>query len=98
MTLPGVSLDVDRRDHIHIGDLLERAGLPSLNEVAAKAVAMEPGNAFTPTTGAAVPGTRLVISSSHPEEAHEVHDSSGVPTLEGDSYFCMPRNISVELV
>ncbi|QQP52422.1 Hypothetical protein FKW44_004577 [Caligus rogercresseyi] len=30
-----------RRDHIHVGNLLERAGLPSLNEVAAKAVALE---------------------------------------------------------
>ncbi|QQP51833.1 Uncharacterized protein FKW44_013298, partial [Caligus rogercresseyi] len=30
-----------RRDHIHVRDLLERAGLPSLNEVAAKAVALE---------------------------------------------------------
>ncbi|QQP57687.1 Hypothetical protein FKW44_002758, partial [Caligus rogercresseyi] len=30
----------------------------------------------------------------HPEEAHEVHDFSGVPTCEGDSYFCIPRNIS----
>ncbi|QQP40615.1 Hypothetical protein FKW44_014725, partial [Caligus rogercresseyi] len=35
-----------RRDHIHIGDLLERAGLPSLNEVAAKAVAMENWKCF----------------------------------------------------
>ncbi|QQP38045.1 Hypothetical protein FKW44_018518, partial [Caligus rogercresseyi] len=30
-----------RRDHIHVHDLLERAGLPSLNEVAAKAVALK---------------------------------------------------------
>ncbi|QQP39359.1 Hypothetical protein FKW44_020221, partial [Caligus rogercresseyi] len=39
-------------------------GLPSLNEVAAKAVALETGNAFTPTTVAAVAGTQLVTSSS----------------------------------
>ncbi|QQP40990.1 Hypothetical protein FKW44_015232 [Caligus rogercresseyi] len=59
---------------------------------------METWKCFYSNDGTAVRGTRLVISSSHPEEAHEVHDSSGVPTLEGDSYFCMPRNISVELV
>ncbi|QQP51265.1 Hypothetical protein FKW44_012578 [Caligus rogercresseyi] len=53
---------------------------------------------FTPATGAAVPGTRLVISSSPSEEALEVHNFSGVPTWEGDSYFCMSRNICVELV
>ncbi|QQP35046.1 Hypothetical protein FKW44_023159 [Caligus rogercresseyi] len=68
-----------------------------LNEVAPRWWPWRPGNTFTPTTGMAVPGTRLVISFSPSEEAHEVHDSSGVPTLEGDSYFCMPRNISVEL-
>ncbi|QQP51800.1 Hypothetical protein FKW44_013253, partial [Caligus rogercresseyi] len=38
MTPPGALLDL--KDCIHIGDLLERAGLASLNEVAAKAVAM----------------------------------------------------------
>ncbi|QQP54199.1 Hypothetical protein FKW44_006953 [Caligus rogercresseyi] len=53
-----------RRDHIHVGDLLERAGLPSLNEVAAKAVTLVTWNAFTSTTVAVVPGTRLVTSSS----------------------------------
>ncbi|QQP55414.1 Uncharacterized protein FKW44_008578, partial [Caligus rogercresseyi] len=40
-----------RRDHIHIGDLLERAGLPSLNEVAAKAVAMETWKCFYSSDG-----------------------------------------------
>ncbi|QQP35352.1 Hypothetical protein FKW44_023548, partial [Caligus rogercresseyi] len=45
MTPPGASLDV-KRDHIHIVDLLERAGLLSLNEVAAKAVAMETWKCF----------------------------------------------------
>ncbi|QQP56647.1 Hypothetical protein FKW44_001377, partial [Caligus rogercresseyi] len=40
-----------RRDHIHIGDLLERAGLPSLNEVAAKAVAMETWKCFYSNDG-----------------------------------------------
>ncbi|QQP36115.1 Hypothetical protein FKW44_021110, partial [Caligus rogercresseyi] len=40
-----------RRDHIHIGDLLERASLPSLNEVAAKAVAMETWKCFYSNDG-----------------------------------------------
>ncbi|QQP52030.1 Hypothetical protein FKW44_004024 [Caligus rogercresseyi] len=35
-----------RRDHIHIGDLLERAGLPFLNEVAAKVVAIQTWKCF----------------------------------------------------
>ncbi|QQP57347.1 Hypothetical protein FKW44_002295, partial [Caligus rogercresseyi] len=47
-----------RRDHIHIGDLLERAGLPSLNEWPQRQWPWRPGNTSTPTTVAAVPGTR----------------------------------------
>ncbi|QQP37978.1 Hypothetical protein FKW44_018432 [Caligus rogercresseyi] len=35
----------------HIGDLLERAGLPSLNEVAARRWPWRLGNVFTPATG-----------------------------------------------
>ncbi|QQP37667.1 Rna-directed dna polymerase from mobile element jockey-like protein, partial [Caligus rogercresseyi] len=40
-----------RRDHIHVHDLLERAGLPSLNEVAAKAVALETWKCFYSNDG-----------------------------------------------
>ncbi|QQP56153.1 Uncharacterized protein FKW44_000725, partial [Caligus rogercresseyi] len=40
-----------RRDHIHVRDLLERAGLPSLNEVAAKAVALETWKCFYSNDG-----------------------------------------------
>ncbi|QQP40476.1 Hypothetical protein FKW44_014523, partial [Caligus rogercresseyi] len=40
-----------RRDHIHVGDLLERAGLPSLHEVAAKAVALETWKCFYSNDG-----------------------------------------------
>ncbi|QQP50974.1 Hypothetical protein FKW44_012163, partial [Caligus rogercresseyi] len=44
-------LGYKRRDHIHIRDLQERADLLSLNEVAAKAVAMETWKCFNSTTG-----------------------------------------------
>ncbi|QQP31668.1 Hypothetical protein FKW44_006074, partial [Caligus rogercresseyi] len=40
-----------RRDHFHIRDLLERAGLPSLNEVAAKAVALKTWKCFYSNDG-----------------------------------------------
>ncbi|QQP52158.1 Uncharacterized protein FKW44_004206 [Caligus rogercresseyi] len=43
-----------RRDHIHVCDLLERAGLPSLNEVAAKAVALETWKCFYTNDGGGV--------------------------------------------
>ncbi|QQP57684.1 Hypothetical protein FKW44_002755, partial [Caligus rogercresseyi] len=72
--------------------------LPALNEVATKAVAMETWKCFYSNNGgggARNPVGDFVFPS---EEADEVHDSSGVPTWEGDSYFCMPRNISVEHV
>ncbi|QQP56552.1 Hypothetical protein FKW44_001249 [Caligus rogercresseyi] len=64
MTLLGASLDAKRRDHIHVHDLLERAGLPSSTRWPPRQWPWRPGNVFTPTTVAAVPGTRLVTSSS----------------------------------
>ncbi|QQP37046.1 Hypothetical protein FKW44_022341 [Caligus rogercresseyi] len=51
-----------------------RAGLPSLNEVAAKTVAMETWKCFYSSDGGGGARNPIVISSSHPEEAHEVHN------------------------
>ncbi|QQP39207.1 Hypothetical protein FKW44_020013, partial [Caligus rogercresseyi] len=71
------------RDHIYIGDLLERAGLPYLKEVAAKTVALDTWKCFYSNDGGG--GARNpVVTFVFP---NEVHHSSGVSTWEGDSYY-----------
>ncbi|QQP56192.1 Hypothetical protein FKW44_000776 [Caligus rogercresseyi] len=87
MTPPGASLDVKDGITFTSGTSFREQAFPPSTRWPPRRWPWRPGNAFTPTTGAAVQGTRWVISSSHPEEAHEVHDSSGVPTWEGNSYF-----------
>ncbi|QQP39922.1 Hypothetical protein FKW44_013794 [Caligus rogercresseyi] len=98
MTLLGASLDAkDGIISTSTTSLREQAFPPS-TRWPPRQWPWRPGIFFTPTTVVAVPGTRLVTSSAPSEEAHEVHHSSSVSTRKRDGYFCMSRNICVELI
>ncbi|QQP53088.1 Hypothetical protein FKW44_005432 [Caligus rogercresseyi] len=97
MTPPGASLDAKDGITSTSATSLREQAFPPSTRWPPRQWPWRPGNAFTPTTVAVVPGTRLVTSSS-PRGGHEVHHSSSVSTRKRDGYLCMSCNIGVEHV